>query len=95
MVLTLLLSGCGGGGCFGLCSAADDDDDEVAAAPVDPSADLSCYTSGGTVARDTNTPYSMAADASAEQVLRYLETPGRKKPSPPTLPRLPANSPND
>lgn len=74
VALSLLLAGCGGG-CFGLCSAADDDDDdEIATVPVDPSSDLSCYTSSGTVARAENIPYSQAADASAEQVLRYFDS---------------------
>ncbi len=70
---TLLLSGCGGG-CFGLCSAADDDDDEVATAPVDPSSDISCYTSSGTVTRGANISYSLEPDASAEQVLLYFDS---------------------
>jgi len=73
--LMFVLAGCGGG-CFGLCSAADDDDeDDVAVTPIDPSSDISCYTSSGTVARDENTSYTADANtASSEQVLRFFDS---------------------
>ncbi len=74
LLLALLLTGCEGKGCFGLCDERDDGntDDAVVTDPEDPTVDLSCYRTGRTVRREFTQPY--ATEATGEQVLRFFDS---------------------
>lgn len=67
--IVVMLSGCEGRGCFGLCDERDDLDSDN---ETTTGLDLSCYNSGTITARADNIAY--ADDASGEQLLRFYDS---------------------